>query len=202
MGKTLYHVSFERVESFTPRIPPCRLRWEDAATPRICFCDSIKHCINAKPSGAKCLAAMIAYADHLKSGRHEVDPEVVLHLYVAEDQGEGAFLTPEQLAACHGVLDAQSTGEHWALSTPHLKHQTIRVLDAAFGKMVDADGKDGLVLKTLVYEPCQEQQNYLEEVRSLNAELAQYSIDDLLMAIYDEEAIRKMVSKIKTLAKK
>ena len=145
MGKTLYHVSFERVDRFTPRIPQCRLRWEDALTPRICFSDSVKRCINAKPSGAKCLAAMIAFANRLPSGRQGVDPAVVLHLYVVEDQGEGAFLTPEQLAACHGVLDAQSTGEHWALATPaHMEHQTIRVLDATFEKMVDADGTDGL----------------------------------------------------------
>ena len=47
----LFHVSYKKIDSFTPRIPQSRADGENASVPRICFAETIEQCVNAKPSG-------------------------------------------------------------------------------------------------------------------------------------------------------
>ena len=47
----LYHVSYNKVDRFIPRVPKERAGGENDDIPRICFSDSIEKCIAAKPSG-------------------------------------------------------------------------------------------------------------------------------------------------------
>lgn len=47
----LFHVSYKKIDSFTPRIPQSRADGENASVPRKCFAETIEQCVNAKPSG-------------------------------------------------------------------------------------------------------------------------------------------------------
>lgn len=49
----LYHLSYDPVPFFIPRVPKSRLPMEDAETPRICLSDRIERCVNAKPCQAQ-----------------------------------------------------------------------------------------------------------------------------------------------------
>ena len=51
----LYHLSYDPVPFFIPRVPKSRLPMEDAETPRICLSDRIERCVNAKPCQAQAL---------------------------------------------------------------------------------------------------------------------------------------------------
>ena len=51
----LYHVSYDPIWFFNPRVPKSRLPMEDAETPRICLSDRIERCVNAKPCQAQAL---------------------------------------------------------------------------------------------------------------------------------------------------
>ena len=51
----LYHVSYNKVDRFIPRVPKERAEGENDDIPRICFSDSIEKCIAAKPSGPTAL---------------------------------------------------------------------------------------------------------------------------------------------------
>lgn len=101
----LYHVSYNKVDRFIPRIPKERAVGENDKIPRICFSDSIERCITAKPSGP--IALEIA--------ERECIP-VCLYVYSIDtvDYDRCDMLDPVEVFEL-GVPDANITHEWWLL---------------------------------------------------------------------------------------
>lgn len=114
----LYHVSFDPVPCFIPRVPQDRLETEDAVTKRICLSTSITHCLNARPSKGDAIAAALRRKFKL-----------CLFVYAA-DVPIDQLVTPAELTSLHGVTDAEENQEYWAL-TPQKFTQQIYVLQDA-----------------------------------------------------------------------
>lgn len=144
----LLHVSFDPVEQFYPRVPSqlASGNWigEDEKTPRICLSDSIERAITATPGGGFALQGMMACKNFLAP---------VLHLYFCDtNEDEQGFLSPKIVEQDHGIWDAPSTHEWWALKTPHFAHKIIRVTWAITMDKTDVRGTPTIFVKKIGYQ--------------------------------------------------
>lgn len=71
----LYHVSYDPIWFFNPRVPKSRLPMEDAETPRICLSDRIERCVNAKPCQAQALCLAKEYGLRVPLYVYEFDTD-------------------------------------------------------------------------------------------------------------------------------
>lgn len=119
----LYHVSYNRVDSFSPRIPKEIIPGEDTHIPRICFATNIVKCINAKPRKAEGIKTAIE--NNLPFGIYvyEIDSEN----YIQEKE----LLTPEFLYSSKLLADAKLNDEYWLLISPKEIKETRYELESA-----------------------------------------------------------------------
>ena len=116
----LYHVSYNRVGRFIPRVPRERADHEDDKIPRICFSDSIERCISAKPSGPTTL----------EIAKREGIP-VALYVYSIDTEDYDRFELLDPVDVCkHGVPDAHITHEWWLLREPYIVSESIVEVDS------------------------------------------------------------------------
>lgn len=111
----LYHVSFDRVERFTPKVPENYSYGEDDQTPRICLSDSVVRCINARPGQAW----PIYYAK--KAG---IPVGFYVYQFHITDAPNAALLFPAEVAE-RGVRDAVYWHEYWLLEAPTAVTETF-----------------------------------------------------------------------------
>lgn len=104
----LYHLSYDRIDRFLPRIPAQRIDGEDGTTPRICLSDSLIKCVNARPGKAQAIAVLHG---------HGVPCTAYLYEFDLDPCGPG-IVWPSELKSRHGVIDAVANGEHWLLDAP------------------------------------------------------------------------------------
>lgn len=100
----LYHVSFEDVEEFVPKIPEQQLKAEDSSIKRICFAKSIRGALTAMPESYYALKGMMK----LK----KIPP--LIHVY-SIDENTVDFKDTYDIEQY--VLDAEYTEECWVLNT-------------------------------------------------------------------------------------
>lgn len=121
--KTLYRVSFDLdrplVREYLPRVPSSRMMGEDSTIGRVCFADSIEHCLSAMPGN---------------NWRHAfgIGQRLVAFPYTI-DTDDFDLVTPEILDTEHLVPDAACTQEHWLLRPVTLKGILLRIDDFAWG---------------------------------------------------------------------
>lgn len=117
----LYHVSFDRVKRFAPRVPQNISPGEDTTTPRICLSDSVIRCINARARQAWPIY------NAMQAG-------VPIGFYVYEFQTDefppNALLYPEDIRK-RGVIDATFWHEYWLLKPPRAVSETFFVVREA-----------------------------------------------------------------------
>lgn len=95
----LYHLSYDPVPFFIPRVPKSRLPMEDAETPRICLSDRIERCVNAKPCQAQALYLAKEHGLRMPLYVYEFDtddipPELLIGpADLAEESHEAAWLS-------------------------------------------------------------------------------------------------------------
>lgn len=103
----LYHVSYDPIWFFNPRVPKSRLPMEDAETPRICLSDRIERCVNAKPCQAQALCLAKEYGLRVPLYVYEFD---------TDDIPPDLLVGPDELVGQYGVIDAKLNHEYWLLS--------------------------------------------------------------------------------------
>lgn len=108
----LFHVSFDIVENFTPRIPPdwARMEGENATIPRICVAKNIADCLNGMPLAGETVKKMEA-----------LGIPVIIHVY--EFEAERPYVMSNKEVSVY-VPDAELTGEMWILSHGKLVGRT------------------------------------------------------------------------------
>lgn len=94
----LYHVSYDPIWFFNPRVPKSRLPMEDAETPRICLSDRIERCVNAKPCQAQALYLAKEYGLRVPLYVYEFD---------TDDIPPDLLVGPDELVGQYGVIDAK-----------------------------------------------------------------------------------------------
>ena len=111
----LYHVSYNKVDRFIPRVPKERAEGENDDIPRICFSDSIEKCIAAKPSGPTALEIA-----------EEEGIPVCLYVYSinTEDYDKRDLFDPTEVFLW-GVPDARITHEWWLLCEPDAISESV-----------------------------------------------------------------------------
>ena len=111
----LYHVSYNKVDRFIPRVPKERAEGENDDIPRICFSDSIEKCIAAKPSGPTALEIA-----------EEEGIPVCLYVYSidTEDYDKHDLFDPTEVFLW-GVPDARFTHEWWLLCEPDIISESV-----------------------------------------------------------------------------
>lgn len=103
----LYHLSYDPVPFFIPRVPKSRLPMEDAETPRICLSDRIERCVNAKPCQAQALYL---------AKEHGLRMPLYVYEFDTDDIPPELLIGPADLAGQYGVIDARLNHEYWLLS--------------------------------------------------------------------------------------
>ena len=103
----LYHVSYDPIWFFNPRVPKSRLPMEDAETPRICLSDRIERCVNAKPCQAQALCLAKEYGLRVPLYVYEFDTDAI---------PPDLLVGPDELVGQYGVIDAKLNHEYWLLS--------------------------------------------------------------------------------------
>lgn len=103
----LYHVSYDPIWFFNPRVPKSRLPMEDAETPRICLSDRIERCVNAKPCRAQALYLTKEYGLRMPLYVYEFD---------TDDIPPDLLVGPNELVGQYSVIDAKLNHEYWLLS--------------------------------------------------------------------------------------
>ena len=141
----VYHVSYDHVPVFTPRIPRCLLHSEDETTPRICFAQTIKQCINAKGGNATAIRNAIEIGDF----------SLLLFVYSIDlsNYQQEEWIGPCELVKNYGVLDAEINKETWLLVPPRDLREEILVVDSATTFPVEADKVQSWTIKHLVTHP-------------------------------------------------
>lgn len=145
----LYHVSFKKIRNniLYPRVPDKRSKNEDAHSKRICFADSIEHCLTAMPYGGIALDRLLLIAD-----KTDIDP--LLHVYTVDtDQIDHDNFVDTRLLSCF-VKDAGITHEMWIINQKvKCHHQIIRVLDADIYKEKDSFNYPLYMVNSIQSEP-------------------------------------------------
>lgn len=108
----VYHVSLDtegdRHKLFTPRIPWAMSGSEDDITPRVCVSTNIVGAVSG-----------IGYDAAFTAGTP---------IMVYSTEVDSHFLTyPEELLACHGVMDAMYTQEHWVTCPIMMRSEIYRI---------------------------------------------------------------------------
>lgn len=130
---TLYHVSFQPVSLFVPRIPETRAPGENETIKRICFSDSILHALHAIPNAGDILDYFI----------NQENIPLILYVYSMEsDQlADSDWMDWEQVKAY--VPDAILTKECWvmrSIKTELLNCKKIGISAVAIQRLFDTDG--------------------------------------------------------------
>lgn len=143
----LWHVSFEKVDEFSPRIPDTIMAGEDEKTPRICTATSIKNCLSAMPSGGSALKGLLESTKKIKS------MAAIVHAYCfVVNNTDPRLIKPKVLKGKYGVLDAESTDEHWITEKVQFEHRVLEIRSAEFTKATDAHGNTGYLIDSIDYE--------------------------------------------------
>ena len=113
----LYNITFNPADnrtSLTPYVPYSAAPDEDREIPRICFSDSIAHCIEAVGSSSR----------DLRTGG------VIYARCVALDSLDIDWLVPPETLYAKGLVpDALETMEHWYLRSTDVIREAYRILD-------------------------------------------------------------------------
>lgn len=117
----LYHVSYDMVPAFNPRVPANRLPTEDGRTPRICFSTSIEKCINAKPGESRALRKMLGHRIPMMLYVYEIDTELLPPRTVVK---------PDVVQDIFGVEDAIENDEYWVTTSIDPDESIVEVYDA------------------------------------------------------------------------
>jgi len=140
----LWHVSFDPVDKFIPRVPESRASFEDSVTPRICFSEHIKDAITAMPQGGIALRGMLKC-------KSKITP--LLYAYVCDaNEHPDSFIPPEIVQGKYGVLDAEHNREWWAIAQINPKLRILLIEDAAFREATDSSGKKGVIVESLNHD--------------------------------------------------
>lgn len=102
----LYHVSYDKISKFVPRIPKDRLLGEDGTVPRICLSISIENCINAKPNQAEAL---------FLAREQGIPMPIYVYEFDSEQIPADKLVEPQILYDKYDVLDALDNKEYWLL---------------------------------------------------------------------------------------
>lgn len=106
----LYHLSLERIENdtFIPRIPSIRIEGENSDIPRICFTDSIEHCINSMPMG-------VMLAKNFIMARNKTKAKPFFYLYYFDETKIPKEFIKYPCEISEYVPDVAYSNEHWCL---------------------------------------------------------------------------------------
>ena len=111
----LYHIKFwedQKYNILTPYVPYSAGDIEDRETPRVCFADSIEHCIEAVGPCNRDLHTGAAFA-----------------VYYVDEQAldQDKLVTPETLWKTGKVPDAMEHNEYWYLKPVEVKRKVMRI---------------------------------------------------------------------------
>lgn len=145
---TYYHVSFEKVDMFVPRIPKYRTTNEDSKTPRICVCPSVKRCLMAMPEGGFALMGLRKLAK-----LHGRPP--IFYIYSVEESAiSDCMITPDVLYNEYGVVDALESGECWITKSVPFKETIVELSHCDFSDVFhDSKGAEGILIYDLECSP-------------------------------------------------
>lgn len=184
----LYHVSYDKIDSFKLRIPDSRIPGEDAITPRICFSSSVTDCINAKPGQATAL-------------KIAQDAELPLAIYVyeidrSEYERDKELISPITLYRSYGLKDAINNLEYWLLTEPKsITENRYEISDAIIKKGKAIQGYPVVVSLSLTEQESLEARalEYLtEKARSIVPDVT----TDLLLLAYKNK-LKKVIAATK-----
>lgn len=130
---TLYHVSFQPVPLFVPRIPETRAPGENDTIKRICFSDSILHALHAIPNAGDILDYFI----------NQENIPLFLYIYSMEsDQlADSDWMDWKQVEEY--VPDAMLTKECWVMRSINaelLNCKKIEISAVTIQRLFDTDG--------------------------------------------------------------
>lgn len=178
----LWHVSFEKVDNFSPRIPDTIMAGEDEITPRICTATSIKNCLTAMPSGGAALKGLVDSTKKIKGML------AIIHAYCfVTSATDPRVVLPKILKEKYGVLDAEATGEHWITEEVRFEHRVLEIRSAEFTKATDAHGNTGYLIDSIDYELVKiEPNNTFAHVFRSSKELNHIDVRQALKTICEE----------------
>lgn len=117
----LFHVSYKKIDQFSPRVPANRADGEDDMTPRICFAESIVGCINAKPSGIGPVLSGLLY---------KIPVTLYVYSIQTEDYADGVLMPPICVQELLHCPDAVVNCEYALLSKPKtIRERVYKVKD-------------------------------------------------------------------------
>lgn len=188
--KTLYHVSYNKIDRFTPRIPQNRCPGENDSIPRICLSDSIEGCINALPCSAEPIRRAM-----------NADASIGLFVYTFYPEDEETILCPEQIS--HMVPDALDNHEYWLMAEPDYFEETeCRVISAEFIPGTQFSGIRKIILGTPTLESrlaaqivARHHEKFPDE-RSFDAGSVYYEMPTVIAAAQRRAAERSLHAKI------
>lgn len=188
--KTLYHVSYDKIGRFTPRIPQNRCPGENGAIPRICLSDSIEHCINALPCRAEPIRRSM-----------NAGASVGLFVYTFYPEDEETILCPEQIS--HMVPDALDNHEYWLLAEPgYFEEIECRVVSAEFTRGSKFSGIRKITLGTptlesrLAAQVVAKHHEKFPDERTFNAGNVYYEMPTVIAAAQRRAAERSLHAKV------
>lgn len=181
----LWHVSFEVVDNFDPRVPENRMAGEDDTTPRICMGTNIKRCITAMPDGGGALKGL------LRASEFDSRMKPIIHAYCTIiNRREDGLITPSELVSKYGVLDAKSNGEHWLTKSVTFEHRMFEIYDAKFSEATDQHGNRGYLIDDLDYDLIKTEPEWtFEKVWRCKHDLRHINIRQALKVMSEMQAV-------------
>lgn len=186
---TLYHVSFQPVSLFVPRIPETRAPGENETIKRICFSDSILHALHAIPNAGDILDYFI----------NQENIPLILYVYSMEsDQlADSDWMDWKQVKAY--VPDAILTKECWVMRSMKaelLDCKKIEISAVTIHRLYDTDGTYLNYIRNITFQVTHSSDDNLSKLcvrKSTSEKLERYlwekhiSVGQLLIAIARNE---------------
>lgn len=121
----MVHVSFDLVESFFPRVPPQRLKTEDATIPRICVAPNVLFALRSIPQCGNVMQVM-----------KQLGLPIIVHTYYLKSENVIDNETVQKY-----VDDAYVTGEMWLTDPPESVYRVdYQITDFLAPMMTDKFG--------------------------------------------------------------
>ena len=117
MNKMLYNVTFDKFDEnrhLIPCIPISAADDEDRETKRVCFADTVEHCISA----------MSSYYRNLYTGC-----QIVIRSVDENSLDLSKIITPEELFRSKKVPDALENHEYWYLDEVDVNREVYQITD-------------------------------------------------------------------------
>ena len=126
----LYHISGYidnlKEKKFIPRIPKCKMDFENKSIKRICFSDSILGCLKSLPEYGNGVGSK-------SNMKLKLGIPIFFDVYTIDSEDVNKIYSPEFLFKNNYVKDSLKTKEYWVLSEVTAKKEfRIEIIDIYF----------------------------------------------------------------------